>query len=114
MVNGVPVSVILATQFKSFLFLPPRAQGRHETPRIQSFVIVAAGSRGPARFCGAVDFIYLLVIAPLINQGKMPKEMITATLDRAAGCIPWGIRIGGGQDRGRVLVLEKVRGLGSR
>ena len=38
----------------------------------------------------------------------MPKELISAQLRRASALTPWGIRIGGGQDRGRVLVLEKV------
>ena len=38
----------------------------------------------------------------------MPKEMITIELRRSPGQ-PWGMRIGGGVDRGKVLVLEKVR-----
>jgi hypothetical protein len=38
----------------------------------------------------------------------MPKEFLTFELNRASGT-PWGIRIGGGVDRGKVLVLEKVR-----
>lgn len=37
----------------------------------------------------------------------MPKEMLTVEMTRRPG-VPWGIRIGGGQDRGRVLVLENV------
>ena len=37
----------------------------------------------------------------------MPKEMHIVELQRDPG-VPWGIRIGGGQDRGRVLLLEKV------
>ena len=40
----------------------------------------------------------------------MPKEMITIELRRSPGQ-PWGMRIGGGVDRGKVLVLEKVREL---
>ena len=40
----------------------------------------------------------------------MPKEMITIELRRSPGQ-PWGMRIGGGVDRGKVLVLEKVRKL---
>ena len=39
----------------------------------------------------------------------MPKEIVSAALSRASGVVPWGIRIGGGQDRGRVLILEKVQ-----
>ena len=38
----------------------------------------------------------------------MPKEMLTIELRRSPGQ-PWGMRIGGGVDRGKVLVLEKVR-----
>ena len=38
----------------------------------------------------------------------MPKEFLTFELNRVSGT-PWGIRIGGGVDRGKVLVLEKVR-----
>ena len=38
----------------------------------------------------------------------MPKEFLTFDLDRPTGATPWGIRIGGGVDRGKVLVLEKV------
>lgn len=37
----------------------------------------------------------------------MPKEFLTFELSRNPGT-PWGIRIGGGVDRGKVLVLEKV------
>lgn len=37
----------------------------------------------------------------------MPKEMLTVEMTRRSG-EPWGLRIGGGQDRGRVLVLENV------
>ena len=37
----------------------------------------------------------------------MPKEIIAITLKRNKG-EPWGLRIGGGVDRGKVLVLEKV------
>lgn len=37
----------------------------------------------------------------------MPREFIEVEMNRTPGT-PWGIRIGGGQDRGRVLVLEKV------
>ena len=39
---------------------------------------------------------------------KMPKEMITIELRKSPGQ-PWGMRIGGGVDRGKVLVIEKVR-----
>ena len=38
----------------------------------------------------------------------MPKEMLMFDMARNPGQ-SWGIRIGGGQDRGRALVLEKVR-----
>ena len=38
----------------------------------------------------------------------MPKEMITIELRKSPGQ-PWGMRIGGGVDRGKVLVIEKVR-----
>ena len=38
----------------------------------------------------------------------MPKEMITIELRKSLGQ-PWGMRIGGGVDRGKVLVIEKVR-----
>lgn len=37
----------------------------------------------------------------------MPKEMFVVELLRSHGQ-PWGLRIGGGQDRGRVLLFEKV------
>lgn len=37
----------------------------------------------------------------------MPKEIIAITLKRNKG-EPWGLRIGGGVDRGKVLVLEKI------
>jgi len=37
----------------------------------------------------------------------MPKEMIEIALRRSPG-EPWGLRIGGGVDRGKVLVLEKI------
>ena len=37
----------------------------------------------------------------------MPKEMLTIALRRTPGQ-SWGMRIGGGVDRGKVLVLEKV------
>ena len=37
----------------------------------------------------------------------MPKEIITIELRRSPGQ-PWGMRLGGGVDRGKVLVLEKV------
>jgi len=37
----------------------------------------------------------------------MPKEIIEIALRRSPG-EPWGLRIGGGVDRGKVLVLEKV------
>ena len=39
----------------------------------------------------------------------MPKEFLTFELTRSSGGTPWGMRIGGGVDRGKVLVLEKVR-----
>lgn len=39
----------------------------------------------------------------------MPKEFLTFELARSSGGTPWGMRIGGGVDRGKVLVLEKVR-----
>jgi hypothetical protein len=39
----------------------------------------------------------------------MPKEFLTFELSRSSGGTPWGMRIGGGVDRGKVLVLEKVR-----
>lgn len=44
----------------------------------------------------------------------MGKELISVELTRESGSIPWGIRLGGGKDRGRVHVLEKVvyQGLG--
>ena len=39
----------------------------------------------------------------------MPKEIVEIQLKRnAAKKEPWGLRIGGGVDRGKVLVLEKV------
>jgi len=37
----------------------------------------------------------------------MPKEMITIELRKSPGQ-PWGMRIGGGVDRGKVLVIEKI------
>lgn len=37
----------------------------------------------------------------------MPKEMLVVEMTRRSNA-PWGIRIGGGQDRGRVLVLENI------
>ena len=40
---------------------------------------------------------------------NMPKEIVEIQLKRnAAKKEPWGLRIGGGVDRGKVLVLEKV------
>ena len=44
----------------------------------------------------------------LFLQITMPKEMLMFDMARNPGQ-SWGIRIGGGQDRGRALVLEKVR-----
>ena len=41
------------------------------------------------------------------RKSEMPKEMLTIELRRSPGQ-PWGMRIGGGVDRGKVLVLEKV------
>ena len=41
----------------------------------------------------------------------MPKELVNANLNKKHPGQPWGIRIGGGKDRGRVLVLENVRGI---
>ncbi|CAB4054153.1 LDB3 [Lepeophtheirus salmonis] len=38
----------------------------------------------------------------------MSKEFIEVELIRPNERTPWGLRIGGGKDRGRVLVLEKV------
>jgi len=39
----------------------------------------------------------------------MPKEIVEIQLKRnAAKKEPWGLRIGGGVDRGKVLVLEKI------
>ena len=38
----------------------------------------------------------------------MPKEIVEISLKRNKG-EPWGLRIGGGVDRGKVLVLEKVK-----
>jgi hypothetical protein len=38
----------------------------------------------------------------------MPKEILSFELTRDSR-VPWGMRIGGGVDRGKVLVLEKVR-----
>ena len=39
----------------------------------------------------------------------MPKEIVEIQLKRnAAKKEPWGLRIGGGVDRGKVLVLEKA------
>ena len=38
----------------------------------------------------------------------MGKEMISVELTRETGSHPWGFRLGGGVDRGRVHVLEKV------
>lgn len=38
----------------------------------------------------------------------MGKELISVELTRESASIPWGIRLGGGKDRGRVHVLEKV------
>lgn len=37
----------------------------------------------------------------------MPKEIVEISLKRNRG-EPWGLRIGGGVDRGKVLVLEKI------
>jgi len=37
----------------------------------------------------------------------MPKEIVEIKLRRSPG-EPWGLRIGGGVDRGKVLVLEKI------
>ena len=39
---------------------------------------------------------------------KMPKEFHEFDMTKPPGA-SWGIRIGGGVDRGKVLVLEKVR-----
>uniref|UniRef100_A0A0K2V6N9 PDZ domain-containing protein n=1 Tax=Lepeophtheirus salmonis TaxID=72036 RepID=A0A0K2V6N9_LEPSM len=38
----------------------------------------------------------------------MSKEFIEVELIRPNERTPWGLRIGGGKDRGRVLVLEKI------
>jgi len=38
----------------------------------------------------------------------MPKEIIEIALRRTTASEPWGLRIGGGVDRGKVLVLEKI------
>ena len=54
----------------------------------------------------SVKSLYFLQITT--ENFKMPKEMITIELRRSPGQ-PWGMRIGGGVDRGKVLVLEKVR-----
>ena len=56
----------------------------------------------------SVKSLYFLQITT--ENFKMPKEMITIELRRSPGQ-PWGMRIGGGVDRGKVLVLEKVRKL---
>ena len=53
---------------------------------------------------------HFIVLQITTENFKMPKEMITIELRRSAGQ-PWGMRIGGGVDRGKVLVLEKVRKL---
>jgi hypothetical protein len=37
----------------------------------------------------------------------MPKEILDFEMTKPQG-VSWGIRIGGGVDRGKVLVLEKV------
>ena len=39
---------------------------------------------------------------------RMPKEMMEFDITKPPGA-SWGIRIGGGVDRGKVLVIEKVR-----
>ncbi len=38
----------------------------------------------------------------------MPKELLEFDMTKPPGA-SWGIRIGGGVDRGKVLVIEKVR-----
>lgn len=38
----------------------------------------------------------------------MPKEFMEFDMTKPPGA-SWGIRIGGGVDRGKVLVIEKVR-----
>ena len=53
---------------------------------------------------------HFIVLQITTKNFKMPKEMITIELRRSPGQ-PWGMRIGGGVDRGKVLVLEKVRKL---
>ena len=53
---------------------------------------------------------HFIVLQITTENFKMPKEMITIELRRSPGQ-PWGMRIGGGVDRGKVLVLEKVRKL---
>ena len=39
---------------------------------------------------------------------RMPKEMMEFDITKPPGA-SWGIRIGGGVDRGKLLVIEKVR-----
>ena len=42
------------------------------------------------------------------HNNNMPKEFVEFDLTKTPG-ESWGLRIGGGVDRGRVLAVEKVR-----
>ena len=54
-------------------------------------------------------FPHLLLGSEITISISMPKEIVEIQLKRnAAKKEPWGLRIGGGVDRGKVLVLEKV------
>ena len=54
-------------------------------------------------------FPHLLLGSEITISINMPKEIVEIQLKRnAAKKEPWGLRIGGGVDRGKVLVLEKV------
>ena len=45
---------------------------------------------------------------PVVISTKMPKELLEFDMTKPPGA-SWGIRIGGGVDRGKVLVIEKVQ-----
>jgi len=44
---------------------------------------------------------------PVVISTKMPKELLEFDMTKPPGA-SWGIRIGGGVDRGKVLVIEKI------